>query len=169
MHILGEKPTWLALWQLLKLCSCCATTAEETEHTINGSFLFGIHFQNRKDKWEMDLVKVGMILHTYAIDQFNCIYPLKVFFHKSCWGSACLTFMGTFKLTSSYYFTAFYQVGISMMWLMGYRLPYATNQMNIKKNTTVILCHLQHPEEERQKNNSPEDTHLDLYQILVCL
>lgn len=169
MHKLGEKPTWLALWQLSKLRSCCTTTAEETEHAINGGFLFGIHFQNRKDKWEMDLVKEGMILPTYAIDQFNCIYPLKVFFCKSWWCSAGLTFMGTFKLTSSYYFTAFYQVGISMMWLMGYRLPYATNQTTTKKTATVILCHLQHTEEERLKDKSPEDTHLDLYQILVCL
>lgn len=56
-----------------------------------------------------------MILPTYATDQFNCVYPLDVFFAKNWWRSACLTFMGTFKLTFSYYFTAFYRAGISMM------------------------------------------------------
>jgi len=31
----------------------------------------------------MKLVKVGMILPTYATDQFNCIYPLEVLFAKT--------------------------------------------------------------------------------------
>lgn len=45
---------------------------------------------------------------------------------------------------------------------MGYRLPYAKNQMTTKKTTNIILCHLQHTE-ERQKDKGVQKTLILIY------
>lgn len=50
---------------------------------------------------------------------------------------------------------------VSILWLMGYRLHYATNQMTTKK-TPIILCHLQHSE-ERVKDKRVQKTLILIY------
>lgn len=53
---------------------------------------------------------------------------------------------------------------------IGYRLPYAIKEMTTKKNLLqfFVIFNIQNSEGV-WKDKSPEDAHLDLYWILVCI
>lgn len=116
----------------------------------------------------MNLLKVGMILPKHATDQFNSIYTLEASCKNMMQQRSVLPH-GNFQIKMLLLFYCFLSSRNFHHVTEGLRLSCATSQKITKNPTTVILCHLPHTGKKKQKDKNPEDTHLVLYQILVCL